>query len=364
MNNNNINKGPMNNQHHNNMKQPGFSTPNTKNINDNQINSNNITKNTRTQTRSKSPNFLSPPSSLPNILKVSQPPQLKDDLEEDQKQEFKDFIDIFSHPPGKQNPLMFILKYLKIDEIMKLSQLNKSVGFNIKHIPLLENIVVEQNMVCLNKNTWQKFHILSEKDSLWKLLKTLSPNGLKHVKLQCADDSDDFSIDFGCLKTYLQKADRLESITIEGSSNQSQLNHDSEERVQKLCSSVKVEKLIIDNTPFKLSMRFLHNLKNIKELIVLSNKCDWDLSKFDALPSSLKGLTFCPPKEPSLLAVTEKLPMELQRIYLKNTLESAEKLHHFKEVEFRSVFKKFRHVELDYSLLTSFTKPEEDITTT
>jgi len=262
-----------------------------------------------------------------------------------------------------RSPISIIVGFLTFDEIFnKLCMCSKRIN-TIKHeLPLLQNLTAMSfNMFHLNPHSWDgKYKPHSNNEPIEKFFKNWSPTGLKNVKIEtnCLEESRNFEL----LIQYLQRANRIEMLTIEGRHDQQpKLNEQCEGNLKKLLSSIYCDHLVIENFSFKLDSSFLNSLKKrIKELTVTSEDIEWSSFKLSQLPSNLVGLTICHPVE-SWISAADQLPAYLKRIRI--TPSTHKPNQQLQNVETRALFKKCEHVQLDFSMLEAFTKPDPEIST-
>lgn len=261
------------------------------------------------------------------------------------------------------SPISIIVGFLTFDEIFnKLCMCSKRIN-TIKHeLPLLENLTAMSfNMFHLNPHSWDgKYKPHSNNEPIEQFFKNWSPAGLKNVKIEtnCLEENRNFEL----LIQYLQRAKRIELLTIEGRHDiQPKLDDQCESNLKKLLSSIHCHHLVIENFSFKLDSSFLNSLKKrIHELTVTSEDIEWSSFKLSQLPSDLVGLTICHPVE-SWISAADQLPAYLKRIRI--TPSTRKPNQQLQNVETRALFKKCEHVQLDFSMLNAFTKPDPEIST-
>lgn len=275
------------------------------------------------------------------------------------------FEDLFSCPDvfHHYSPVSIIAQFLTFNELMNnFLVVSKRIHECGKYLPLLETLTVHSlHMFNLNNHltSWKKF-LLLENESPARFFSSWSSKGLQHVKI-CEKETSYEETEFNNLVDWLEKAENIETITIEGDTEENTLLHDHENNnLKKLLSRVDCKHLLIENLSFELNTSVLNALKKNKltELTVTSEHIQWDLNMISQLPSGLEGLTICRPNY-SLLSVSDKLPSYLKRIYIQN-VQSSDSLI---DVEVLALFKKVEHVQLDFSSLTLFPKPLENVTT-
>lgn len=274
---------------------------------------------------------------------------------------FKSWGEMFAYTDSlKKSPGRIITRFLTFRDLFTcFFVLNKEISETKRKLPLLENLGVSTfSMFNINMDlpSWNIYkHFGRDQDTVQQFFSEWSPLGLREVTVETSALDDE---NFVMLTTYLRQCPSISRLTIQCIEQEGVMSEVSHKNLLDLLKSIHCQHLVIQGPlRFKIDGGFLKLLQDrILELTVLSESFQWTPFLISSLPSRLSGLTICCPQV-SWIALGDTLPSDLKRLYIRAT---SAPIRRITDVEAARLFQKLPHVQLDFSLLQQFVKPNPE----
>jgi len=294
----------------------------------------------------------------------SEPPQIEEEVLA--RPSFNSWTEMFADIDNSgKSPGRIIRRFLTFQDLFTcFFMLNKQIHAAKTQMPLLENLEVSTfDMFRINMHlpSWNIYkHFSREQDTVQQFFSEWSPVGLREVTIETAALDDE---NFILLAKYLQQCPTMEVLKIAQKSDncmndaENAMNETSKQNLQNLLKAIHCGHLVLEGSGLQIDGTFLKILQDrIRELTVKTTSFEWNAYLISQLPSCLSGLTIrCPTM--AWISLRDKLPSDLKRLYVQASTRQIE------NVECERLFQKLPHVQLDFSLLHSFNKPDPEIWT-